>query len=56
MTTKPEVPPYDPEDDTLPRWDDIKHGYSKRYVDQHEKWIVEKRKMLAEARRARHHE
>lgn len=46
MTMKPEVPPYDPEDDTLPTWDDVKKSYSKDYIDRHEAAIVRMKKIV----------
>jgi hypothetical protein len=36
-----------PEDDTLPRWDDIKHAYPKDYLDRRERRIADVLKRAA---------
>jgi hypothetical protein len=45
---------YDPEDDYLPPWDEVKHGWGKDFLDRDEATLAEKMKVVAtEARRKR---
>lgn len=44
---------YDPEDDYLPPWDEIKKGYPNWYLDRREKFIAERMMIVEQARRAK---
>ena len=44
---------YDPEDDYLPPWDEIKRGYPNWYLDRREKFIAERMMIVEQARRAK---